>query len=557
MRAPEGSDRAALIQGWNEQIDEWVAEFLEDLDDDVQGENGIFQNEISVDGAGEFKRLMLMRAKNYAQYMKKRIVQLDEQWGEELEDDDFDNEAKRIFEDTDLELQELKDQVVNTSQIFARQEGHKGKIDTYQELWLFNQNLQPFFKDIETPEGRAEWEADAEDLRPDVEAAFASQQEVVQRLLESENEELTSADYDRVLAGLKAQWQSPIVPKDAQGEVNVHDQTKMIERTGALLPLHAMNARQRFELADRLVETAPEEEAKKGVLFLSHFGFLDIEQTQVLLSTFNGELSETEIQEIQLTHQAVEKAKKVFADLLEKGSSTNPITHFGISSNVLVYEVTGRLALLGALIPLILHIGSPSKWPNVILDPAWLASVGVGAASVEHITGGFGKGVVTKAVMGATEVPEELTDEETKERFDKEHLEKLDALCGNHPDATEFLLNNDAEMLTAINEVENEYEQEEHQGYFLFSFEALVEHFLQEQKQANEEAGHPWSRAQEAEERNRLTREMERGRDGVSEKQTEQVIHDIYHLLSYDLKLSDPEAMVDVIAEGRARRGIA
>lgn len=547
------SDR---VKAWNGEIDQWANQFLESLEADISGEYGVFRESFQLKEASEFRALMKIRVKATKDYLKKRMLELDQGYALSLQgDEQFDAAAEQVLEETEDALHGLKNEVVDMAAALGEKEGDRRKLDTYLELWLFNQNVIRLRTET-LPMNPVDLAGDAESLAPQVKSSLDPLAPILSKIIDDQT--LTDGDYQTIWNGLKTVTSISV---DTTQQSKAMESVKTLERAGALLPLHVMSPRERFELGYHIVKEfkagrETKEKTREAILFLSRMDFLDIEQTEQLLGYFNEFLSEDEIQFIQKCHETLQNTREMFAKLLKKGESHNILLHYGTASNLLIYEVTGRLALLGAALPLLLNIGSPGKWPDILSDPAWLASVALGAASVEHITGGFGEGAVTKAALRFSETGEELTEQEETDRWTQAKQQELDHLCGNNPEAIYFLRKNEAEILKKIQAMAQDYEQKEDTGTYQFRFKDLVEYDLEKGKEAARKRGEPWFPADEAKAREQLGKRYRKGLDGVDTGKTEKVIREVYYLLAHDLKQTTVPDMLQILDEGYTRRGL-
>lgn len=538
------------VKAWHDEIDTWAKEFMEKVDEDIKGEDALFQRSYTIGESRGFRTLMRIRLENTVKLLKARVSQLDQEHKTE-NDDQFDLRVEGILDDTQGQLYKLKDEVVSSARGIAALGGEDQEtIDTKEEAWLLDQNLASFYEDIDTPAGRMKLQKKTEALLPQVKVRIGPHEGLITKIVDGVS--LSAADYDNVLDGLSAVWHDGIQMKN---KITQRDSLKMIERTGALLPVQVMSPAQRFALGERLVVRQPAE-ARRGILFLAHLSFLDLEQTQTLLERMGQPLAESDKETIQETRKAVEEAKKVFEKIYGKTEGSNLLLEHGTGSNFLIYEVTGRIAVAGAILPLVLNAGSPSKIPDILTDPAWLGCVGLAAGSFEHISGGLGQGVVTETILSIGDGPKAMTQAEAQNLAKENSRKKLDDLCGGHPETVHFLTANNGAVLEAIDTIALEKESGMDEGYYLFQFNDLIEYRVAQAKSRTEQAGGTWTEADAAAERARWETSYLQPRDGLSVTEVQSGIQGIYHVLAHELALTDIDAMQREINLSRTRRAV-
>lgn len=546
------SDR---VKGWEEEVDLWVEDFLETMaDEDIRGPQGVFEGAMSVDGSKPFKSLMEQRVKNSAGTLKERIRQLD-QLDRDSHDVAFDEKVRSIFDETTKNMEALKSELLDTARAIGQQEGDRNRIDTYKELWTFEQNISAFKDTADRPAVMTQVLATRDAIAEGTDNAAEKAEPLVTKLLDGD--ELTPQDYDALLEDLSQVWGNRI---DLSREDKARQSLKVVEISGKLVPLHVMDLAQRFELGSRIVDHFESgeldfDQAHRGLLFLSEHGFLDIEQTNVLLRDMSDQLTPEEIKNIQVTRRAIEYAREQFATYLRRGEGGNWVEKHVTGSNVLIYEIFGRIALLGATLPLVLNFSNPSAWENIIMDPIWMSCAGLGAASLDHVTGGIGEGVVTKNLLKLGNATEELSDIEKEAVYEEKALKKLDLLCGYHPEAVTFLTENNGILLTKIEAIALEHDEDESARYN-FSFNDLVEYDLEQEMTEQEDADIENPEEYKDLRREQLQQFYRQEMDGENQIQTEVAINDIYQTLSYDLRSVDVSDMLDLIETGRERRGL-
>lgn len=372
-----------------------------------------------------------------------------------------------------------------------------------------------------------------------VEDAYGKIQTMLEKL-EAETP-LDEADYDEILAQL-----SPFLDTHIQTDESVRTEETLrgIEGAGVLTVLHAMTPAQRMEFARYFVkdEEWPAGERRQAVLFLASADYLSASQAMALFEeTSDIELlTPEEKTQIETAQQMVEELRARAAEQIKHSPSGNLFGNYFTSSNVLIYEIFGRIAVIGMALSLGLNL---NRIPSTVTNPIFLAMAAVAGVSYEHITGGVGRGGISQTIAGAqAEKPDEKSNEEIG-------LERLAGLMSGHPETVRFLRADNGARLADIHRLAA---LEKDGGVtYNFKFDHLIDDILEKENARND-----WTDAHLEERRKELEATYKQGLDEKTVAATEAAISRIYQTLRGPLSLTELSDMLDVFEQAEQHLGL-
>ncbi|MFA6435912.1 MAG: hypothetical protein WCW30_02125 [Candidatus Gracilibacteria bacterium] len=346
----------------------------------------------------------------------------------------------------------------------------------------------------------------------------------------TEGRDLRDQDYEMILGGLTELMGERSI--DTTRLDRTIDSVQAIEVAGKTAILNLMTPAQRFKLGKRLVEKANQndtfskEQAHKGLLTLSAMGFLDIGQVESLLEALGFPMKDEEKKDIHESRKIMIKVREKMEHYMKKGGGGNWIKKHLTASNGLIYEIIGRIGLIGAGLPFALHALHPERWPAIMADPVWMGCVAISAGAIDHMSGGIGQGAVTKNILKIGEEKPKETDETRRGKF----LKKLDQLKGDFKGIFKFMER--PGFLSKANRLAAQYEAPNKGARYVFSSKDFVSSD------------------------GKLPLELKTGLDGCSPHETEQIIAEAFGIMRYDLSAADAGEMERVLAGSRERRGL-
>ena len=369
--------------------------------------------------------------------------------------------------------------------------------------------------------------------------AYQRAQEILEKM--NAGTELEKDDYEELLTQLSPFFDTQY-PKDKEGQKA--SALRGTESSGAIIVLHGMTPAERMEFGKYLVESDGREpyEKRQGILSLASANYLTISQVDTLFSKIPDldALSQDEKNKIEVGQKIFKELQEQAAERMKQNPSSNLLNQYFTGSNVLIYEVIGRIAVVGMAISLALNL---KNIPNTVCDPIFLAMAATAGLSYDHITGGVGKGGISQFVAGIQmNEPEEKAPE-------KIQMERLTELMGSHMQATQFLRENNGARLSQILNIA-EIKSKKDPGDYIFSFDDLIEDEL-EKENAEE-----WSEAKQEERKKELEAEYKKGMDGKTVPLTENGITLIYQLMRKNMGLMDLEEMLEIFDSADEQLGI-
>ncbi len=433
--------------------------------------------------AQHFHRLVDQIALNY----KKRLFALDEVYKQRLAavkgDDaakqrvELDAEFQRQFKELEEECGARVDQLRESLTGLARQIGGENEfLDTNEEINRWAKHVLPLLKGLKVDEvklGKAGM--DVEFAKDQYAQAFA-----ILEQLRSGNP-LNRGDYEKIFAMI-----IPFMDRrfDRKSQNATRATLEMLERSGALLIVEAMNPEQRFNLAEAWIKHPDRNPMQKrqGLLFLAGANYLNLRQTDDLLRHLDPQtpdqyaLREAEWKELEETQAMIVKVKKEAAQMIDKNPDRSLVGEHFTASNMMFYEVIGRVALVGTAISTGLAVqravttGDPTQLTQTLMSPIYLTGVTIMGVTYEHVTG--------KGNLGEGDLSQKLAELQTKgretetpdARVERNKKERLSAAMGNNVETLAFLRANKGKVLEQILKI---VEAEEAPSDYHFSFNDL------------------------------------------------------------------------------------
>lgn len=332
----------------------------------------------------------------------------------------------------------------------------------------------------------------------------------------------------------------------------------MLERSGALVLVEAMNPGQRFKLGEAWINHPDRNPMQKrqGILFLASANYLMLRQADELLRRIDKSnpdqyaLREEEWKALEETQALVKAVKEEAAKTMGRNPQRSITGQYFTASNAMFYEVIGRVALAGTALSTLVavkqafghHGFDPTRITQTLISPPYLACVATVGVTYEHLTGkgDMGKGGVSRVLAGLqtkeTETPEEKTA--------REKTERLQAAVGENVETVAFLRRDKGKILEQIRQIA---EQEEHPESYRFRFADLVRYRIQEEEKKNGEL----SQEKREEVRKQYDAEYDTLKlDYRTRAQSEIKIAGLFNLLAIDQGLqttSDMLAMLDEV----------
>jgi len=515
-------DLEKQIQYWEKQLGPKGKELWADIKKDLEeykknfikdAKKTLFHEKLVTTGGdatvyGEVANMFIYRIDQSGLSCLMKIAEMDQKFetqktnakGQERKkiEQQYESAVTALHQGIQEELQETVNQFSSTTEGFG-----KGVIDTESELALLKQNMN-VLKD-------------------------AGLSKLIVKLSKGRN--LNHRDYEKILGGLDELMGQKI---DTSRLDRATDSVRQIEIAGKTAILNLMSPAQRFKLGELLVkkanqnDTFSKEQAHQGLLTLSAMGFLDIGQVEILLGKLGLSLKQEEEKEIRKALEMMKEVRRKMEHSMKEGGGGNWIKKHITGSNVLIYEIAGRIGLLGMALPFVLNILHPEQWQHIIADPVWLGCTALSAASIDHITGGIGQGQMTKLIKGIGEKKEEETLSEREKRI----IGKLDTMIGNSSGIFKFF----RKILPTLNLKAKAYEDANQGKHYRFKWADLAD--------ANGVLPSEFKVVTKS------------GLSGFSPTETEQTINDFFSPMRYELGLADNQDMEKVLDGSPERRGL-
>lgn len=383
------------------------------------------------------------------------------------------------------------------------------------ENWSIEQRTRAY-EDVETALKNGEIDIDY------VQDTYGKAQVMIEKL--EAGTELTPDDYEEILAQLSSFFDAQLDTEDKQKSERT---MRGVEASGAMTVLHAMTPKQRMELMRHFVKDSGREpsERRQGLLSLASADYLTASQVRVLC----GETADLDALSAEEKEQ-IENGQEMFRALRDRAAheihenpSGNLINEYFTGSNALIYEVFGRVAIVGML------ISAGMNWknlPSLAADPIFLTMAAVAGLSYDHVSGGIGSGGISQAVARAQieDGPEADIDEVTQRR--------LAQAMSDYPDELQWLRDDKGAMLERIDKIAAINARGDDEDY-IFKFDDLIEDVLEKENTDDD-----WSEAKIERRRAELEIEYKQGMGGKTALQTETAIANIYLILSRDIGLT-------------------
>ncbi|MBT5016028.1 hypothetical protein HN748_04460 [Candidatus Peregrinibacteria bacterium] len=300
-------------------------------------------------------------------------------------------------------------------------------------------------------------------------------------------EPLTSDDYNHVIDSIEVFFDHSFDPETS---ASLERSIRVVEDTGMMTAVYAMNQKQRYELGKHIVERFKKDDpdqAKKGIEFLTSTSVLDVGQAQNLLEEGIGwaaVFDDEELEEIHAIRDQLEQLRKQCARDMKKGLPMNMAMEKITGSNGILYEIVFRFAAIGTVLPFVLGIKNPGNWGEIVTNPMWLGCLAVSGVTLDHVTGGIGSGYTSQAIAGIGAKTE--TTEESEDRY---KWAAFNRVVGDNYQARKYLLGSriegsdgfeyDAEVLGDI--MLMALDSEENISDFHFDFDEFIEYQMEEE----------------------------------------------------------------------------
>lgn len=366
----------------------------------------------------------------------KRLFKLDQlhkavlkKKGEKVAEAEYEKKYEQLLTVSSSALKAMENQIEGMGRLAG---GENEFIDTPEEMLDWNGRYLVQLRKLELEDGWLDAAIDAGDAAGfDTNTMFKNYDGVMVLLGKIERDEnLSAADLEEIATNLAPSLDTAFDPtKRSQTEAAA----RALEASHGILLVHALRPADRFRLAKHMNNP-------KATTLLASLNYLTLEQAQALMP----DMAQDVIKRITTSQEVVIKMKKMAAESIMTNPNGNLLNTVATSSVVLLYEIIFRAAVVGMALSLFMNRGDIV---GTVTDPIFLAMAAVAAGSYEHVTGGLGKGAITRFITGKRTryLPEDVakgTDVLKKERFAR--------LIGRHPQTKKWLLENNATMLKAV-----------------------------------------------------------------------------------------------------------
>jgi hypothetical protein len=375
---------------------------------------------------------------------------------------------------------------------------------------------------------------------PYVQNVYGKAQVMLRKL--EEGNELDSDDYEEILAQLSPFFDTQLDTEDRQKSART---MRTIEASGAMTVVHAMTPKQRMKMMRHFVEDTGREpsERRQGLLAFASADYLTASQVDVLCreSADLDALSAEEKEQIENGQELLRAVRARAAHDIHKNPSENFVTEHFTGSNALIYEIFGRVAIIG----IVLSAGMNWKnLPSLATDPIFLTMVGVAGLSYDHVTGGIGSGGISQTVARV-----QIGDTDEFD-IDEALQNRLAQTMSDYPDELNWLRDDKGAMLKRIDEIAAINGRGDDEDY-IFKFDDLIDDIIEKENTDND-----WSEAKIESRRADLEIKYKQGMGGRTVMQTQAAIANIYLILSRDIGLTTGPAMLAAFDSAEGSFGI-
>ncbi len=504
-----------------------------------------------------------------------QLYNIDQEFQRELEAGGDEEDIRDKYDAKFAHLYEVTEAIAENYDITARaiikvagsQSGADNFIDagsTWTELSEFNKNGRELLAEITPPDDLIVNAYEHPSFRVeefDFEAmsdACSKSAAIIRKI--HEGNDLDSADYTTVIDSIEAFFGHGF---DTSSFGDLESSLGVVEQTGMMTAVYAMNPLQRYELGQRILDKYEPAKARDGIEFLTSTGILDIGQAQHLLEENIGALgmfTDQDIENIRHIRHELDQLRKHSAKTIKSNPFENLALEKFTASNGLLYEIVFRFAALGVILPFAFNITNPGGWGDIVTNPFWLGCVAVSGITLDHVTGGIGSGYTSQTIAGIGVKGE--TPEQADNRYEWAEFNRL---LGDHPETTDYLTTENPRILEDIVLAASD---SGNMGGYEFTFDGLIEDHLHAEMDRLD-AAEPGMDEVELEEAARQSLENRYGvgldsdlsgddgdvlLDGYSRTKTEQVIADICDQLFRVKSIVTLEGAQDAFDESRERR---
>lgn len=496
-----------FVDDYKKTTDAYRARFGKDLYGRNPEQGALMSMTLTMQGP---KAMIRNRTKGH---YDKYIAALGVQFQREMSQMTDQKEMKRLSQNADKALFHYDGIVRDMIRSYGSAEKGDNFIDTKKELDLWNRNGREVMEKLKPPSNLLRQSMEAPD-GPQIDFDYmgntvcAQSATLIQKIETGPG--LQQGDYDTVISIIRRYYKADF---DTQDMSKLEHSVRAIEDTGALAVVHAMNPRQRYTLAGRMIKKSSPTEASFGIRFLVKANFLSIGEGEEFLEKLGPKYAfkEKELKEIRELRTALKKLREQTSKTMGKVASHNMALEHFTASNGILYEVIFRFAGLGVILPYLFTINRPSQWGQIATNPFWLASVAVAGLTADHVTGGIGKGLVTQ---GITSIGMPKADKETSDI--EKRWEVFRGVVLNNPETIRYLSENNGERIAAIHERAHDESKTEDPQKFKFKYEDFPE----------------WDKSEQ---------------DGRGVKATEDAISNIYRHLMNDTSLAQTSTTKDIL----------
>ncbi len=386
---------------------------------------------------------------------------------------EYQRQFTELSEECGNRVNNLRENITDLAQQFG---GANEFLDTAEEIDRWARYGLPLLKNLKLD--------DASLAAAGMEVQFAKNQysqafKLLRKL--RKGEEFNLGEYEQIFTMM-----GPYMDRNFEREDKsaTRETLSMLEHSGALVLVEAMNPEQRFKLGEAWIAHPDRNPMQKrqGILFLASANYLSLRQADDLLRRIDKTnpaqyaLREEEWKAVEATQALVKKVREEAAETMARNPQRNITGQYFTASNAMFYEVIGRIALIGIALSTGLAVqratktGDPSQLTQTLISPIYVAGVATVGVTYEHLTGmgHIGKGGVSKR-LARLQTKETETPEARTARLKDERLR--DAM-GRNVETLAFLRAKDGEILGEILKIAEEREKPEE---YQFSFADLGE----------------------------------------------------------------------------------